>query len=517
MAAALLLQAGAGQAQTAPPAKTSPLAARRLVYASPFEEAALTSKAPASEKGYLAQLMAAGPGVGEPHLQKAQQVLTNLYAQIDATKPASKPLAKQVRTIFELAHQQFLTKYEDKATFDQTIEGGVYNCVSASALYALIFEHYQIPYAIKLKPTHVYVVADPQGGNIVVEGTDPKGGYFLPDARFKKAYVEFLTEHKLVSQAEVTKLGTEEIFKQKFQADKSIQLPQLISLQYYNQGVTALVEEDGERAYRALQKAEKLFPADETKYLVTQSLRQRLQGISYSKLEDVEILTDFYARQSADKYHDECLGDFRQLTQKFLLDKGDTATYRATYQAFQGSVADSATRANISYVYYMQQGRMQMLKQNNLGAFPLLMQAYEYNSTSPELQGLTMAVVHEENSRTNGGIRMLRHLELYAYEHPKQKGNPLLQKAYLQTYARATYDYFVQGKRPEGKRHLALFEQARTRKGAEIEAQTVASVYLSASIASLKDRDTASTGAYARKGLTFDPTNQQLRELARFK
>lgn len=512
MACSLWASTALGQSQ---PATSATVVARRLVYASPFEKTALTSTEPASEKVYLMQLLAASPSVGEAQLQSAQQSLTALYARIDATKPATKPLAKQVRTIFELAHQQFLTKYEDKATFDRTMEGGQYNCVSASALYALIFEHYHIPYAIKQKPTHVYVIADPQASNIMVEGTDPQGGYFLPDARFKKTYVDYLVEHKLVSQAEVAKAGTEEIFKQQFQADKTITLPQLISLQYYNQGVTALIDEDAERAYRALQKAEKLFPANETQYLVTQSLQQRLVGISYSKIEDVELLADFYSRQPVGKYRDECLNDFRLLTQKFLFDKGDTATYRATYQAFQHSVTDSATRASISYVYYMQEGRLQMLKQNNLAAFPLLMQAYQFNPASPELQGLTMALIHEENSRTNGGIRLLRHLDLYVSEHPKQRGIPVLQNAYLLTYGRATYDYFVQGKRAEGKKYLALFEQAKAKKGAEIDPQNVTAIYESASIASLNARDLASAGAYARKGLVSDPTNQRLQQLAR--
>jgi hypothetical protein len=505
----------AGSAALAQPAAKP--AAHRIAYTSPFEEAALNPSGEASERTYLAQLLAIRPNASDDQLAQASKALSNLYAQIDATRPQDKPLAKQVRTIFELVHRDFLTKYEDKATFDQTIASGLYNCVSASALYALVFEHYRIPYAIKRKPTHVYVVADPAGSNILVEGTDPQGGYLLPDARFKKAYVDYLTDHKLVSQAEVTRLGTEEVFKQNFQADKTITLPQLVSLQYYNKGVLALTEDDAGQAYQALQKAEKLFPTVEGKYLLQESLRQRLRGISYAKMEEVELLADFYASQPADKYHEEALNDFRVLTQKFLLDKGDTATYRAVYGSFLRSVADSSTRSTISYVYYMQRGRMKMLQQNNLGAFPLLMRAYRYNSASPELQGLVNALVREENSHSGGGIRMVRHLDLFVYDNPKEKDSPLLQQAYLFTYGRAAYDYFSQTKRTEGKKYLSLFEQARARKGATIENEIAANVYLAACLAAGRANDMPSAKAYARKGLALDPSNRDLQQIANFK
>jgi hypothetical protein len=510
----LLLLAAGTTALAQPAAKP---AARRIAYTSPFEEAALNPTGEVSERTHLAQLLAIRPTATDNQLAQASQALSNLYAQIDATRPQGKPIARQVRTIFEQVHRDFLTKYEDKATFDQTIASGVYNCVSASALYALVFEHYRIPYAIKRKPTHVYVVADPAGSNILVEGTDPQGGYFLPDARFKKAYVDYLAEHKLVSQAEVARLGTEEVFKQNFQADKTITLPQLVSLQYYNKGVLALTEDDAEQAYQALQKAEKLFSTVEGKYLLQEALRQRLRGISYSKVEEVELLTDFYASQPADKYHDEALNDFRLLTQKFLLDKGDTATYRAVYGSFLRSVADSSTRGTISYVYYMQRGRMKMLQQNNLGAFPLLMRAYHYNPASPELQGLVNSLVRDENSHNGGGIRMLRHLDLFVYDNPREKDTHLLQQAYLFTYGRAAYDYFSQGKRTEGKRYLTLFEQARARKDADIESEIVANVYLAASVASVRANDLPGVKAYARKGLAIEPNNADLQRLANLK
>lgn len=496
-------------------AQTTPAGFRpTLTYASAFEQAALAPEVPHTEREYLAQLLAVNPASTEAQLQQAERRLADFYAQLDAAKISTKPLAKQVRSIFELAHQGFLTKYEDAATFDQTVQSGVYNCVSASALYALIFEHYKLPYAIRQKPTHVYLVADPQASNITVETTAPTFGYFLPDAKFKKAYVEYLVDGKLVSQSEVQQRGVEEIFKQKFQADKTISLPQLISLQYYNQGVLALQADEDEKAYHALGKAEKLYPATETKYLLTQSLASRLEGNSYNKLEDVQLLTEFYARQPATKYRDECVNSFKVITQKFLLEKGDTATYRRMYGAFMGSVADTATRHSLSYVYYMQRGRMLAMQQHNQEAFPLLLQAFRYNQASPELQGLISAVVQDEINVHRNSVGLLQRLDKYSTDYPFLRSTPPMRQAYLYSYGRAAYDAFTSNKRTEGKKYLTAFEQAYARKEAAIESPLVATIYLAASIASGKANDLTAARAYAKKGLVYEPTNPDLKRIA---
>jgi hypothetical protein len=496
-------------------AQSSPTGLRpTVVYASTFEQAALAPETPHTEHEYLAQLLAVNPASTDVHLQQAERRLADFYAQLDATKISTKPLAKQVRSIFELAHQRFLTKYEDGATFDRTVQDGVYNCVSASVLYALIFEHYQLPYAIRQKPTHVYLVADPQASNIMVETTAPTFGYFLPDAKFKKAYVDYLVDGKLVSQQEVQQLGVEELFKQKFQADKTISLPQLISLQYYNQGVLALQADEDVKGYHALRKAEKLYPATETKYLLTQSLAARLRGNSYNTLEDVQLLTEFYARQPATKYHDECVNDFRTMTQKFLLERGDTTTYRRVYGTFLSSVADTATRNSLSYVYYMQRGRMLALQQRNPEAFPLLLQAFHYNQVSPELQGLISAVVQDEINVHRNSVGLLQRLDQYGADYPFLRSTPPMRQAYLYSYGRAAYDAFVSDKRTEGKKYLTAFEQAYARKDATIDTPLVATIYLAASIAAGKAHDLAGAKAYAQKGLKYEPTNPDLKRIA---
>jgi len=90
--------------------------------------------------------------------------------------------------------------------FSRIFEAGIYNCVTASMLYALILDHYQIPYEIKEKPTHIYLVALPGKDNILFETTNPRGLY-VPDEKFKRDYVNSLVQLKYTTQEHVNEVG----------------------------------------------------------------------------------------------------------------------------------------------------------------------------------------------------------------------------------------------------------------------------------------------------------------------
>jgi len=72
----------------------------------------------------------------------------------------------------------------------------------------------------------------------------------------------------------------------------------------------------------------------------------------------------------------------------------------------------------------------------------------------------------------------------------------------------------VSNKRPEGRKYLTAFEQAYTRKEATMDTPLVATLYLAASVAAGKAHDLAGARAYARKGLTYEPTNPDLKRIA---
>jgi len=138
------------------------------------------------------------------HLENDQQ-LRSAIDKLKQAKLEKKKPNKKVRTIYTTIHDTFLDKYEIKNEFSEIFDTGKYNCVSATALFALVFEELSISYTIKELPTHVFLIAYPENEQILVETTDPLTGYIQFSQIFKRTYLENLRERKLICLFNVLK------------------------------------------------------------------------------------------------------------------------------------------------------------------------------------------------------------------------------------------------------------------------------------------------------------------------
>lgn len=110
-------------------------------------------------------------------------------------------------------------------------------------LYAIILEKYRIPFDIKEKPTHVYLVTYPDDENILLETTNPRG-FYVPDEKAKQEYLEGLITMKFTTRAYVNSVGQANAFNEFFYNNENISLNQLAGLQYHNHAITAYEEKN---------------------------------------------------------------------------------------------------------------------------------------------------------------------------------------------------------------------------------------------------------------------------------
>ncbi|MDX5346626.1 MAG: hypothetical protein LPK19_05215, partial [Hymenobacteraceae bacterium] len=383
-------------------------------------------------------------------------------------------------------------------------------------LYALVFEHYKIPYEIKEQPTHVYIIADPKKSRIVVETTSPGGGYFLPDARYKKQFVDYLVRNKLVSQEEVNRSSTDEIFAQKYQTGGEINFVQLAALQYHNIGLLALDEEKAQEAYQAFQKSYKLYPSASSRYLLSLSLAQLVVGLSYDKLEDVELLLRFYVTHAGTDLNTELVSDFKQLTQKHLIERNDTALYRQVYSMFTATVKDKLVQEELMYIYNFHKGRSLLLQYKVLQAMPLLLEAYKVKPTSVEAQGLlTASLKHLLNdSNKKDALYLLDQLNEVRQTHPDLIKIPGVQEAFLYIYSGCAHECIYQNKFKEGNRFIALMEEEYNKADKNVFGpKNMGNFYLHLSRLCI-NKNKAAAKKFAHKGLTYDAHNIDLKTIA---
>lgn len=85
------------------------------------------------------------------------------------------------QTLFTKTRQSFLRRYAHDASFRQTLTRGQYNCLTGTALYAILLDHFDIPYKIVETNYHIFLMVATDDGEVLFEATDPVNG-FVDDA-----------------------------------------------------------------------------------------------------------------------------------------------------------------------------------------------------------------------------------------------------------------------------------------------------------------------------------------------
>lgn len=105
-------------------------------------------------------------------------IFTNKLTQ----KELPRKTARFCRVLFNRTHQEFFRRYSQFASFSETLNKGKYNCLTGTALYALLLNHFEINYTIIETNYHIFLLADTNDGQVLFEATDPING-FVTDAK----------------------------------------------------------------------------------------------------------------------------------------------------------------------------------------------------------------------------------------------------------------------------------------------------------------------------------------------
>ena len=89
---------------------------------------------------------------------------------------------KFCKLLFNRTRQEFFRRYTQYATFGETLNKGKYNCLTGTALYALLLDHFGIDFTIIETNYHIFLLADTDDGQVLFEATDPVDG-FVTDAK----------------------------------------------------------------------------------------------------------------------------------------------------------------------------------------------------------------------------------------------------------------------------------------------------------------------------------------------
>lgn len=179
-------------------------------------------------------------------------------------KKTKLPQAYFIDYLFYKTHNILLKNYQKHSNFEEMLESGNYDCVSASIAYSLILQHFDISHSIIETDFHVFIVIRIDNQDYIFETTDPINGFLKHESKVLDHIANFRPGNKLVAnnryQGGVEMLNSDEEHINTIY--KEINVKQLIGLQYYNQAVYAINLREYELAKQRMGQAIQLYPSD---------------------------------------------------------------------------------------------------------------------------------------------------------------------------------------------------------------------------------------------------------------
>jgi tetratricopeptide (TPR) repeat protein len=454
--------------------------------------------------------MANGQLLREPAMKAANERFSN-YISAQAEKLQSKKNEKKVKMIYDDIHKTFLSKYELKNKFEDIFYNGHYNCVSASALYGLAFEKLKIPYTIKEKPDHIYLIAFPDNEGVMVETTSPVGGFYKADPQFKYNFVKVLKDQKLITAQEYGNKTTDELFdKFYFGKDANITLTQLIGIHYMNGGIFLMEEEKFLEAYHEFEKAFLFYPSERAGYLLMVSGLEAFRRKETKDSAHAEILGKLSRYKRYGVLSDMVKAEYAGVVENLLFDKGESEALDAYYKKLISMIRDPELRDELSFVHYYENGRYYFNKARFRECLPYFEECLKLKPKHLD-SNRNFIVAMAESLRNKPNLEVMEKFEEYSAKYPVLLENNIFNQMLGSIYLMQIRISFEASKASDGEKFRAQFEKFRAdHSEANFDSQLIGEAYSSAAVYYFRKGQTAKSKAVLSRGLELDPNNYQL-------
>lgn len=200
-----------------------------------------------------------------PHLS----LYVNIYSQVDGSNASTEEFARLIhkleqrknhlnkgdflRFMFFKTRQKFMRNFAEYASFSETLSKGKYNCLTGTALYALLLDHFDIDYQIFETNYHIFLVVTTSEGKFLFEATDPREGFVADAEEIDKKIFQY-RQNKL---PEV--ISDKKYYRYNFSLYNEVSLDQMAGLLYYNRSVKAYNDQELSFSIDLLSNAQELY------------------------------------------------------------------------------------------------------------------------------------------------------------------------------------------------------------------------------------------------------------------
>ncbi len=365
-------------AQDCPPNDSIKRIIDKLNYHSDFEKDIFYSYFnSASDTNILKLVLAADKRTTQQDFLQIQKEIASMAEKIRSNSKFEKSDKKRIKHIFTTVHEELLLKYEPLVNFYDIFIDGKYNCLTASIIYALLFDRFKIPYQARFTIDHVFLIAYPNSSHIIVETTNPIRGTFSYSSKDKQQFVDYLIEMKLITLDEYNKIPVDSLFQQHYLNQTKGGIIDLIGAQYSNLGVNYELKDDKYRAFDSYQKALMFYRTPHILLYITFIGEHILLNYDFTSIDDAPYHIAYWELQKQ-YFGNDLIGDFFiSLTNEFLSERNKPFTYDKVFNTYMENITDTAWRKEIAFIYNYERGRHLHNSMNYKAANPYFINAFK--------------------------------------------------------------------------------------------------------------------------------------------
>jgi len=404
----------------------------QLDFNSDYEAQAFESLEQEASSNPLSLFLASSRNTDLSVRQAFRKELDQLIQKLEQKKIKEKSIRAGLKVIYRIVDREVLKQYQTHVQFTELFENGKYNCVTATALYSVIFNHFDIPYTIKLEPNHVFLIVDPEDKPIVFETTDPIRGINIISYKEKYKYVESLLEKKKISIKKKTIKKVKELYRSEFlYTDKNIELIELAAAQYYNNALEDVENEDYHSALINTEKSDQLYNTVRNNYLQMVCLYRLVSELDYENPESFIPLFKLYHISPTKELESEINHHFVALSEELLFQNPDSTKFNWYFDFFSKALAGHPLDTEIKSTYFMQKAKAASLGYDYGQAQNFLNQAHQLNPNDLRIKRVLTDMVMEQFKLENTSNK----LDLYLKKYPFLQKHPLFDKKELSKQA----------------------------------------------------------------------------------
>lgn len=192
-----------------------------------------------------------------------KEIHEDLYSyseQLEKSGDKSRFLKK----LFYKTQREHLVNYANNAQLtDLFIGQNKFDCVTGTALYALMLDALEIDYSIKETDFHVYLIVQLDGKDLLFEATDPVYGFITDPTEIGNRIRDYRNGRAFgMSEPLLSSNDGSGPLSITFYRDRSISLLELAGLQYYNLATNAFNKGNHDKAIKKIEIAMSLYPND---------------------------------------------------------------------------------------------------------------------------------------------------------------------------------------------------------------------------------------------------------------